>query len=72
MADAAEVRKAFDKFDSDGDGFITAKEFHRAMAELGDVHYTESMAQAVINQKDGNADGRLSFDEFLEMHTGAR
>ncbi len=72
MADAAAVRKAFDRFDHDGDGFITAKEFHQAMADLGDVHYTESMAQAVINAKDGNADGKLSFDEFLAVHTGAR
>ena len=72
MADAAGIRKVFDRFDSDGDGFITAKEFHQAMADLGDVHYTESMAQAVINAKDGNADGKLSFDEFLGLHTAAR
>ncbi|MCF6524094.1 EF-hand domain-containing protein [Streptomyces sp. JJ36] len=59
-------------FDRDGDGFVTAAEFHKAMAELGDVHYTESMAQAVLNTKDRNADGKLSFEEFLEAHRAAR
>jgi Ca2+-binding EF-hand superfamily protein len=71
VADTDAARKAFDKFDRDGDGLVTAKEFQLAMADMGDVHYTESMAQAVLNTKDRNSDGKLSFEEFLEVHQTA-
>ncbi len=60
----AEARKAFDRFDVDGDGFITAAEYKSVMAQLGDFQVTETVAQAIINKKDGNGDGVLSFDEF--------
>lgn len=60
----AEARKAFDRFDVNGDGFITAAEYKSVMAQLGDFNVTETVAQALINKKDGNADGVLSFDEF--------
>ena len=65
MADIDDVRKAFDRFDGDGDGLITAAEYKSAMAQLGDHYVTESVAQAVINAHDGNGDGLLDFDEFL-------
>ncbi|MEV4439088.1 EF-hand domain-containing protein [Streptomyces sp. NPDC049577] len=64
MASIEEARKAFERFDIDGDGFITAAEYKRAMAQLGDHHVTETVAQAIINEKDGNGDGVLSFEEF--------
>lgn len=64
MADTDEVRKAFDRFDADGDGLITAAEYRSAMAQLGDHFVTESVAQAVINSHDGNGDGLLDFEEF--------
>ncbi|MEE1757087.1 EF-hand domain-containing protein [Streptomyces sp. SP18CS02] len=64
MADIESARKAFERFDVDGDGFITAAEYKSVMAQLGDFNVTETVAQAVINSKDGNGDGLLSFDEF--------
>ncbi|MCD9144210.1 EF-hand domain-containing protein [Streptomyces albireticuli] len=60
----AEARKAFERFDVDGDGLITAAEYKSVMAQLGDFQVTETVAQAIINKKDGNGDGVLSFDEF--------
>ncbi|MEV4433889.1 EF-hand domain-containing protein [Streptomyces sp. NPDC049555] len=60
----AEARKAFDRFDVDGDGFITAAEYKHVMAELGDFNVTETVAQALINKRDANGDGVLSFEEF--------
>ena len=60
----AEARKAFDRFDVDGDGLITAAEYKSVMAQLGDFQVTETVAQAIINKKDGNGDGVLSFEEF--------
>ncbi|MCS0634133.1 EF-hand domain-containing protein [Streptomyces sp. LP05-1] len=64
MADIESARKAFERFDVDGDGFITAAEYKSVMAQLGDFNVTETVAQAVINSQDGNGDGLLSFDEF--------
>ncbi|AZQ73655.1 MULTISPECIES: EF-hand domain-containing protein [Streptomyces] len=64
MASIEEARKAFDRFDVDGDGFITAEEYKSVMAQLGDHNVTVTVAQAIINKKDGNGDGVLSFEEF--------
>lgn len=64
MADIEEARKTFERFDADGDGFITAAEWKSAMAQMGDFHVTETVAEAVIGTKDTDKDKRLSFDEF--------
>ncbi|MER5490580.1 EF-hand domain-containing protein [Streptomyces sp. LE64] len=64
MADIEAARKAFERFDADGDGFITAAEYKTAMAQLGDWNVTESVAEAVIGARDTNRDKLLSFDEF--------
>ncbi|MCX5204078.1 EF-hand domain-containing protein [Streptomyces sp. NBC_00237] len=68
--DIESARNAFDKFDKNGDGTITAAEYKSVMAELGDFTVTETVAQAIINAHDGNADGRLNFDEFLASRQG--
>ncbi|WP_030572995.1 EF-hand domain-containing protein [Streptomyces aureocirculatus] len=64
MADIDEARKTFDRFDADGDGFITAAEYKTAMAQMGDWNVTESVAEAIIKSKDADGDKLLSFDEF--------
>ncbi|NWF25143.1 EF-hand domain-containing protein [Streptomyces sp. PKU-EA00015] len=64
MADIEEARKAFDRYDADGDGFITAAEYKTAMAQMGDWNVTESVAEAVIASQDTDEDKLLSFDEF--------
>ncbi|AZK96584.1 MULTISPECIES: EF-hand domain-containing protein [Streptomyces] len=66
MADIDEARKAFDRYDLDGDGLITAAEYKSVMAQLGDFNVTETVAEAVIKSKDGNGDGMLTFDEFWD------
>ncbi|MHC5704062.1 EF-hand domain-containing protein [Streptomyces sp. PKU-MA01144] len=64
MADIESARKAFDRFDLNGDGLISAAEYKSAMAQLGDFQVTETVAEAVIKSKDANGDGLLTFDEF--------
>ncbi|MFJ4717223.1 EF-hand domain-containing protein [Streptomyces sp. NPDC088785] len=64
MADIEEARKAFDRFDADGDGFITAAEYKSAMAQMGDFNVTESVAEVLIARQDTDGDKVLSFDEF--------
>ncbi|WP_351223276.1 EF-hand domain-containing protein [Streptomyces sp. NPDC002133] len=64
MADIESARKAFERYDLNGDGMISAAEYKSVMAQLGDFHVTEPVAEAVIKAKDGNGDGLLTFDEF--------
>ncbi|MET7618558.1 EF-hand domain-containing protein [Streptomyces sp. NPDC005408] len=64
MVDIEEARKAFERYDLDGDGKITAAEYKSVMAQLGDFNVTEPVAEAVIKSKDANGDGQLTFDEF--------
>ncbi|GAA2097791.1 EF-hand domain-containing protein [Kitasatospora saccharophila] len=64
VADIEAARTAFARLDVDGDGRVTAREYKTVMAQLGDYHVTETVAQAIINAKDANGDGKLSFEEF--------
>jgi Ca2+-binding EF-hand superfamily protein len=64
VADEEAARKTFEKFDRNGDGFVTAVEFQQAMVELGDREYTVGLAEAILRTRDSNTDGVLSFEEF--------
>lgn len=64
MSDIENAKQVFARFDGNGDGFISAAEYTKAMAELGDPYVTEPVAQALINKADTSKDGVLSFDEF--------
>ncbi|MGN5380247.1 hypothetical protein BIV25_04390 [Streptomyces sp. MUSC 14] len=64
MADIEEARKQFERIDANGDGVITAAEFKHALAQEGDWNVTETVAQAIIDQRDLDGDHVLSFDEF--------
>ncbi|RSS84225.1 EF-hand domain-containing protein [Streptomyces sp. WAC06614] len=64
MADIDRARETFNKFDKDGDGFVTAAEYREVMAAMGDYHVTTTVAEAVIASKDIDGDKVMSFDEF--------
>ncbi|MEV6314639.1 EF-hand domain-containing protein [Streptomyces sp. NPDC051776] len=64
MADIEAARRAFERYDLNKDGLISASEYKSVMAQLGDPFVTETVAQAVINSADSDGDGLLSFDEF--------
>jgi Ca2+-binding EF-hand superfamily protein len=64
VADIEEARRAFERYDVNGDGLITAAEYKSVMAQLGDFNVTETVAEAVIKTKDTNGDGQLTFEEF--------
>ncbi|MDX3852686.1 EF-hand domain-containing protein [Streptomyces sp. AK02-01A] len=69
MADTESLRAAFDQFDLDKDGAITAAEFRSVMAGLGDSTMSESQAQAVLAVADTDGDGRMTWDEFLALRS---
>ncbi len=64
VADIEEARRQFDRIDTDGDGFITAAEFKKALAQGGDWNVTESVAEAIIANRDLDGDRLMSFEEF--------
>ncbi|CAM5391521.1 EF-hand domain-containing protein OS=Streptomyces parvulus OX=146923 GN=DVZ84_15755 PE=4 SV=1 [Streptomyces parvulus] len=64
VADIEEARRQFDRIDTDGDGYITAAEFKKALAQGGDWNVTESVAEAIIANRDLDGDKLMSFEEF--------
>jgi Ca2+-binding EF-hand superfamily protein len=61
-------RKAFDEYDVDGDGFLTAEDFKR-VTELQGGELTTEQADAMIQMADSNKDGKVSFDEYYAILT---
>ncbi|XP_052272169.1 neo-calmodulin-like isoform X2 [Dreissena polymorpha] len=59
-------REAFDVFDPQRTGFITAENLKRIMQALGE-ELTDEIAQEMIEKVDGDGDGKVSFEEFVEM-----
>merc|ERR1712205_41471 len=65
----AEIKEAFDLFDTDGSGAIDAKELKVAMQALGFEPSTEEIAKMVKDiDVDGNA--TIECEEFIEMMEG--
>ncbi|WP_405010842.1 EF-hand domain-containing protein [Kitasatospora sp. NBC_01539] len=64
------AKASFDRFDVNGDGYITPEEYSRVMAEMGDPYVTVPMAQALIAKADTSKDGQLSWDEFWTVQQG--
>ena len=62
----AEFREAFNIFDKDGDGRITAKELGTVMRSLGQ-NPSEAELQDMVNEVDLDGNGTIEFDEFLYM-----
>ncbi|KAJ6920124.1 calcium-binding protein CML44 [Populus alba x Populus x berolinensis] len=66
--------KAFQVFDSNGDGFISIEELQSMLSRLGLWDETTGKdCRSMICRYDTNLDGVLDFDEFKKMmlHTGS-
>ena len=60
------VRKTFDLFDEDHDGFISSSDLRKAMKKFK-IDSTESEIENVIKAADYDGDGKVSYDEFVAM-----
>jgi len=61
-----EVRRAFNSFDTDKNGYISAHELQSVLANLGDI-ITEQQAIQLIHKVDLDGDGFIDFDEFYQL-----
>ncbi|XP_073390309.1 uncharacterized protein [Physcomitrium patens] len=60
------MEAAFDVFDLNKDGFISATELYRVLSELGEV-LTEEDCRTMINNVDKNGDELVDFSEFKNL-----
>ncbi|MCL7041633.1 hypothetical protein MKW94_005490 [Papaver nudicaule] len=63
-----ELKKAFDLFDQNRDGFIDEKELQDVFLKLGfkEGHDDIKECQRMIRVFDNNGDGRIDFNEFVK------
>lgn len=64
----SEIRQAFNVFDRNGDGFITADELRYAMLNLGEP-LTDEEVEEMIREADLDGDGKINYEEFVIMMT---
>jgi len=62
----AEMKAAFDVFDSDHCGFISADELKTVMSTIGEK-LTDSEFEEIIKEADTNCDGKISYEEFVSI-----
>lgn len=64
------LQAAFDLFDADKDGFISAEELWRVMCNLGDEHTTLAECLHMINCVDKDGNQMVDFTEFQCLMSG--
>lgn len=62
-----ELRKAFNIFDNDNNGFITVADLKHILTCLGEEPLTEEEYSAVIAALDSDNDGRVTFNDFCNI-----
>ncbi|XWS75567.1 hypothetical protein CRYUN_Cryun01aG0101400 [Craigia yunnanensis] len=63
-----ELKDAFDMYDLDKNGLISANELHAVLKRLGEK-CSLSDCQRMISQVDKDGDGSVNFEEFKKMMT---
>ncbi|KAF3445230.1 hypothetical protein FNV43_RR14924 [Rhamnella rubrinervis] len=66
QSDANDLRDAFDLYDADKNGLISASELHSVLKGLGEK-CSLSDCRRMIKSVDVDGDGNVNFDEFKKM-----
>ncbi|XP_058079389.1 probable calcium-binding protein CML27 [Magnolia sinica] len=69
--DGGEMKDAFDTYDQDKDGLISAEELHEVLEKLGESCSVED-CKRMIKSVDSDGDGNVNFDEFKTMMTNGK
>ncbi|OWM67027.1 calcium-binding protein CML42-like [Punica granatum] len=68
VQEQTDLHEAFNVFDENGDGYISAKELQAVLKKLGMVEGQElARVEQMIGSVDRNRDGRVDFAEFKDM-----
>mmetsp|Transcript_34708 Transcript_34708/g.108996 ORF Transcript_34708/g.108996 Transcript_34708/m.108996 type:complete len:298 (+) Transcript_34708:269-1162(+) len=67
LADERAYREAFDLFDTDGGGTLSAPKMQKALSLFGATNVSKDEVREMIKEADVNGDGELDFHEFLLM-----
>ena len=62
----AEIRSAFNQFDRDRNGYITASELQEVLDKMG-RRYTRSEIENMIRSVDRDRNGKISIEEFSQL-----
>lgn len=65
----SEIQEAFNTFDLDGNGFISAEEIRRVMDMIGEF-VTDEEVDEMIRMLDRGGEGQVAFQEFFKMAKG--
>ncbi|KAL6993958.1 hypothetical protein U1Q18_012067 [Sarracenia purpurea var. burkii] len=66
VGNSKELRDAFDLYDRDKNGLISARELHAVMKSLGEKCSLEDCSR-MIGSVDADGDGCVNFEEFKKM-----
>ena len=63
------IRKAFEKYDKDGNGSITRDEFRKVVEDYYQAKLHPSKVDVLLTQADANGNGSIDYEEFLRAFT---
>ena len=64
------IRKAFEKYDKDGNGVITSEEFRKVVEDKYESsRLTSKEVKKLMKEADKNGDGKIDYEEFLKAFT---
>ena len=65
--EVAAIKERFKKMDVDGNGTGTSEEIKKVMKEELVFQIPESIMDVYVAMCDANGDGKINFEEFLQM-----
>jgi calcium-binding protein CML len=68
LGDMDEVKKVFDKFDTNGDGKISVSELRSVFKALGVDRTSSEEIKEAVSEIDKDGDGAIDLREFVDFH----
>ena len=63
------IRKSFEKYDKDGNGFISREEFKKVVEDKHGAKLSNKEVGKLLKAADKDGDGQINYEEFLKAFT---